>query len=400
MKRMTVLLLALVLFTFPGCNTAPGGSMITDADRSFLHVMSSLYACDTGDVMYFVGYRGNFLHYVDKETGISGFLCGRPECEHDSDECNAYVTHYVTALSAYDGRLYWVNIGNGTVYSAELDGTGRQTVREFDRELFPNTAYDMFYLFHRETLYLACVKGTIKDGAAVYSNYVCAFPLDPKEEPFVILDEELAADQLSTGFTTIQPYGDKLYIVTDFQMDDPEKGREETPLLFDFSILCWDAQTRELSTLYHDGESPIEGVRELWAMDDGMIFNSWDRDSNFCPIQKFFFETGEITELFELDASIGIADDFVAGSDYDRDANTWTVILKDFEGNTLVEDTYSVSETFDDPLFFGLDEASAYFYYNNRFRLDGDPNDVWTILAVALDGSGMRVLCNEEDPAV
>ena len=29
------------------------------------------------------------IYYIDPETGESGLLCGKPECTHDTNDCNA-----------------------------------------------------------------------------------------------------------------------------------------------------------------------------------------------------------------------------------------------------------------------------------------------------------------------
>ena len=82
------------------------------------------------------------------------------------------------------------------------------------------------------------------------------------------------------------------------------------------------------------------------------------------------------------------------------------VILKDFEGNVLVENTYDTGLDYlmgTKPIagFCGLDDTYAYFYVWCKKDLSHSAvrgyTDYYSILAVALDGSGMQVLCTEEE---
>ena len=68
-----------------------------------------------------------FLHYYDKESGISGVLCGKPECNHSDTSCNAYLAGG-SSLMYYDGYIYWVQQGN-TLMRMKPDGTERETVQ-------------------------------------------------------------------------------------------------------------------------------------------------------------------------------------------------------------------------------------------------------------------------------
>ena len=70
---------------------------------------------------------GRMLFYYEFETGESGFLCGKPDCMHNTQDCNAF---FVSAegLGAYDGKLYvmW----HDEVYRLNPDGTGRERIKD------------------------------------------------------------------------------------------------------------------------------------------------------------------------------------------------------------------------------------------------------------------------------
>ena len=61
-------------------------------------------ACETEEAYYFKPDQDVFLYFYDKESGLSGKLCGRPECPHDSPACNAYLDVRF-GISYYDGKI-------------------------------------------------------------------------------------------------------------------------------------------------------------------------------------------------------------------------------------------------------------------------------------------------------
>lgn len=403
MKRIIALLLAIVMScTLAACGGESDKAIdtdienSTDLDRSFTHAGMGGYACDTEDTLYFLQTGvGNMIHYLDKETGISGPLCGKPDCLHNGTSCNAYFFS-AEMLSLYDGRLYFVerNYSDVTVYSMALDGTDRREMRKVDAKLYPSTYRVTFVLLHRGYVYAAFIKNEIENGEEVSSSYVCAFSLDPEEEPFVIMDEETDLE----SDIVIQPYGDELYILTCEYVDD--NGPEDWPYRYDIKIRRWNAQTREMETLYHDGESSHTIIRELWAMDDGLLIALMDKREAAADICMYDFESGELTELFtvaplstNVRARVGIADNLVSGNYLNDDTGEFYVILKDFEGNVLLEDTYEIEHPFIEPRLCGADDNNAYFY---GFTLS-DTKQYLSIISVALDGSGAEVMCTETE---
>lgn len=64
-----------------------------------------------------------FLHYYDKESGISGVLCGKPECNHSDTSCNAYLAGG-SSLMYYDGYIYSVQS-----VSSVVDGVSQNLIR-------------------------------------------------------------------------------------------------------------------------------------------------------------------------------------------------------------------------------------------------------------------------------
>lgn len=384
MRKITALLLSM-LFILSACKPAGSGTLPeNDGDgrsRSFVHGSSA--ACATDSTVYFLCGNDGMLRYTDKASGITGPLCGKPECAHNDAACNASVGFQSYGLSAYNGRLYWVGAASANthcVFSCAYDGTDRQTVRELDGDLVPDNLTDRTALFYRGCVYIACGKQEVLDGGPRTNHYVYAYPLDPKEEGFVILDEEspsLASD------TLIQPYEGRLYIIT-----HAESGG------FHSAIRCWDPQARELETLY-EGAVPYSSGGELWVMDDGILIYGLvaNGTAGFVRnIYKYDFESGELGLLFPFTSeaaiiNVGLADNLIVGNTV-TEAGELAVLVRDFEGQVVLDAAFQADWAAAHPFlnFSGADGTRVYFY------------ELWAgqqlFAAVPLVGGEVRLLWN------
>ena len=404
-----------MLLTLTACGTAPEEADISlDSDRGFIHYGGMEEVCATEDTVYFTS--GQLVHYYEKATGISGVLCGKAECEHSTaygSSCNAYINSISDDLCLYNGRLYWRNYD--TIYSMALDGTDHRTERQMENDVYSNHTGGSLAIFHRGYAYVWVKNYTVKDGQEDASLDLAAVPLDPDGEIRMIFSDEL--DDYASGrscFVTMQAYGDNLYILTNYAVNGGEGDVNASLELNDFRIRRYNAAARELTTLYHDSQSPIDYTVEMWAMDDGIVFFGYDRlggaGSRFF---QFDFETGEITRLFGYDyGNVQIAEDLVVSSRYtcekSNPTNPWGltlapqdiemtgelyVVMQNFAGDVLVDDSYPLTGRYGAPYFQGMDDTYAYFFSSTSFN----GTTYMSLIGVALDGSGMEVLCTEEE---
>ena len=415
MKRKTVLLLSLILLLgFSGCGKAEEDGRGFDAARSFAHFYSSTWVRETTDTLYFLGWSDHYIKYADKATGISGVLCGRPECRHNDENCNAYVDAECILM---DGdRLYWMAVeftDSGiqyVLYSMALDGTDRRKETELPEGFIPSsTAAHRHYLLYDGWLYFGDVSSEIINGEQIHHNYVAAAPIGSTQEPFVILKE----DPIDRGYSNlaIQFYKGDLYILT---CEPSPLNEGEEYLLYDCTLRRWNAETDELETLYED-ESVLNWSSELWVTDDGVLFNR-NTSTTYGPLEnriyKYYFDSGECEYLFDNGiygwANMGlIADDLVSGQQI-TDGNDGTydfyVMLKDFEGNVLVDETYTLdiwggyaNDDIQDIFsidFVGRDEEYAYYSFA---AFDKDGTSYISLVSVALDGGGAQVMCTQAE---
>ncbi len=404
MKKTLALLLA-ALLTLSACGgpePVEQEERTVDTARSFTHFDQNAFCAETEDSIYFAFYYfWPYLLCVDKATGICGPVCGKPECGHDDETCNAYLGDDVLYVGIYRDRIYWVCSGSGYhdyVYSAALDGSDHRQEREIEDGLVPND-FNQYMVMYEGAIYLATITDSIKGGAQKEYNYICRIPLDPQEETEVILQEETPW----SNYLPIQLYDGKLYF---FTMNYEWVDDETTATCF--KLRRWDIESGEMETLYAEDDSSFGNVTEPWVTEDGVLFNSYEKDDSGTwgmNIYKYEFETGDIRYLFSNDVGdyanhLGIADGIVAGywlysSEAEEGVCVYDLPVKlwDFDGNILVDETYTFELEQGYSSYFtwlcGRDETNAYIALSTS---DVGAYVALTIIAVALDGSGARAL--------
>ena len=238
-----------------------------------LSLPTDLSVCASGGIVYTCA--DDMITFFDSEKGISMPLCGKPECDHMSEYCNAYVGGGCYALSVYDGKLYWVSDldaygTQATVMRCRLDGTERETVTVFDTHsnenapLFGAVTADRTMFIHRGYLYV-CGAGVSSDGGSSVS----------------VISVSLADGSVNMLFSSdaggryaAKPLKDELYV-----MISSVSGR-------DLSNFIWGAEHLEahridlktgMSELVFSFDSDEENVSyECWDFmpvdDDGIYF--------------------------------------------------------------------------------------------------------------------------------
>lgn len=418
MKRTTALFLTLaLLLALAACRAAPEEADTSlDSDRGFIHYGATEGACATEDTVYYMTrLGGQLVHYYEKASGVGGVLCGKPECGHSAaydSECNAFVGG-AGSLCVYNNRLYWIS--SKSIYSMALDGSDHRLERSVGSGVYSNHHGVNSAVIHRGYAYIWVLNYKVRDGQEIGFIELSAVPLEPDGETRQIFSWELDTFAVSRSpFVTMQAYGDELYIFTNIAGNDSGAADGDIDF-YDFKIQRYDAVTQELTTLYHDGETQLHYTVELWAMDDGIVFMGIDESGRH--LFRFDFESGGITPLFDLGTGfVRIAEDLAVSCTYDskctNPTNPWgltlapqdiersgelKVVIRNFAGDILVDGAYPLNGLYSMPEFLGNDDTYAYFLDSALFNaFDGDTT-YSSLLGVALDGSGMEVLCTEEE---
>lgn len=165
MKKATVFLAVLILFSFTACDTIPPPEEYadlpdtycegTDFPINFGNVVAAPPVMPEENGYYF--FAGQFLHYLDKETMTATTACNRPECRHWDIDCPAhYARGQMDFTQYYNGKVYVVTHERNDqgyfcwLYTANPSEGTREKVCQL-----PYGEYDnVTYMMHRGYLYM------------------------------------------------------------------------------------------------------------------------------------------------------------------------------------------------------------------------------------------------------
>ncbi len=419
MKRVLAILLAITFLFLAGCDSLGAEEESVDTTRSYLHQNQQIHAAETADTIY-LGSSDQFINYVDKESGISGVLCGKPECGHDGEDCNAWAYLGVRCLFIQNERLYWIGDHYPhetqqpySLYNTALDGTDRREVRLPDEFPAPNGLDAV--LFEDGTLTAGVCTSTVENGEEVTYQKIASLDLESGAVT-TILNER--AETGNHSGIPIQLYDGWLYFLT---CEGP--WGEGTHRI---RIRRYNTASGETETLYDAPNSTdMNWIKDMWVEEQGVLFMAYDHATEQMGLYRYGFSDGHLDLVCDTGVTDttrgGIADGIVSGFTFQENDGSYAfhVVIKDFDGQAVLDETYEVdlagaaqalmddkygtgawsAEDFHWNLvsgdLLGRDETNVYyaldgFYVPNHIQ----QSHITTMIQVPLDGSGASVLCS------
>lgn len=212
-----------------------------DYTTNFQYYYSNLnginFPVTKSEIGYYVFLPNNYLYYIDRESQEAIPLCNKPNCSHNSVDCNAYFNLFVNAsgesanvVQYYDGNLYIVvkdedamgNFLGNILYKVTPDGSTREKLIEFKDGI-------SHWLIHKGYFYYSQDK--FVDGIDSYSVYD-SFSIkrckinNIKSEPEEIFDSKNYSDNLR-GTYQFTAYDDYIYVPVRPISEDEIKKQEE-----------------------------------------------------------------------------------------------------------------------------------------------------------------------------
>lgn len=145
-KHIILLLSMLMIFNVMACgknnnkaDISGDGTTLDDTQPYFNTVFHVIAKGEKG--YYFISKAetnkkytsDNFLFFMDGTTKECIKLCGKAECNHKNEECNAYLgKDYLKNIYFYNNKLYLIKYENGKAVLEEIlpDGTDRKKIGE------------------------------------------------------------------------------------------------------------------------------------------------------------------------------------------------------------------------------------------------------------------------------
>lgn len=171
---------------------------------------NNIAKCETG---YYV-LIGEKIYYIEKETMQATFLCNKPNCLHNNDDCNAQIGT-VDSICYSDGYIYYLSNAadehqfNGA-YLTRMSADGSQRKNILYMDIKP-----VDWIIHRGYFYYAIQKYTVDESTGLedvnYADcYIYSYPTDEssRDAKEMYFAEEIRKD---AQINSLIAYGDNIY---------------------------------------------------------------------------------------------------------------------------------------------------------------------------------------------
>ena len=274
--------------------------------------------CESEQAYYLFSTSNNYLHYYDKESGISGILCGKPDCDHSDTSCNAYFIGSGD-LMYYDGYIYSVQQGN-TLIRIKPDGTERETVQRLQGGI-ANSVW-----LHRGYIYSVQSVSSVVDGVSQNLIRLTQEVLGDAEQEAKTILEVVGNDYF------YQVVGNTVYV----GIEAYTLAEDSSIASSSISLYAYDSASGSLDKL---AESAVEDNYLIYDMrynDNTLYFAGYDITFQNSSLARYHQDTASIESVRKMDIPMmtEIGDHYVLGG---NGGTSPSYCIKDFDGNLIRE---------------------------------------------------------------
>jgi hypothetical protein len=302
---------------------APEGWPVVDTDTIEAHSVTRNFKTDGAN--YFVsasqcqtenGYyalefsgEGSAIYYFDSSSHTYSALCNRPDCKHNSSDCNTYLDECY-GLEYYNGKLYTVSVEteekdnevrDGQVWTADtvrvklyafsLDGSSKQEVQclktvECSLDQYNIDHTFLFFIHRGYVYYVQYMAHPLRRADTYWNGQDCLYrvPLGGKEteaECVYVLPEQYG----ELGSLNMKPYGDYIYFV------NPAEGTLDYGRLYRINLTKKQVERLPIEkNIYSDSFS-------FYVKEDGIYYYSEDEQK---AVYEYCFTDGSEKKVVEL----------------------------------------------------------------------------------------------------
>ena len=344
-KRIGILLALAVCLVFTACTPGgpgkdtQGGTEGTqgffdgdapmpgyDADNRYM-LWEGISFQETENYFFGTVLGGEYIHYYDMQTGISGLLCPDPACTHDSRACGAKLG-IGASVSYYDGKLYWVGkdpAGDGHdryLWRSDITGTNREKLKTISFQDTILVYQPQQYYIHRGNLYFLGRAGFV-DGTETGDRItLMTAPLEGNDAFTMLYDKTFYVGVDAT----VRFVGNKVYFAV-------QSGTPDSPK--DMTITCYDRTDGTSQVLFEQtGMEEVPG--DMWVTEAGEIYVPAQVE-NVAKVLKL--EDGALIEVLSQEwesLSAPTILDGIVEFDGQKGDTRWVRILT-FSGETVYE---------------------------------------------------------------
>ena len=233
-----------------------------DADNRYM-LWEGISFQETENYFFGTVLGGEYIHYYDMQTGISGLLCPDPACTHDSGACPARVG-IGASVSYYDGKLYWVGkdpAGDGHdryLWRSDITGTNREKLKTISFQDTILVYQPQQYYIHRGNLYFLGRAGFVEGTETGDRITLMTAPLEGNDAFTMLYDKTFYVGVDATA----RFVGNKVYFAV-------QSGTPDSPK--DMTITCYDRTDGTSQVLFEQtGMEEVPG--DMWVTEAGEIY--------------------------------------------------------------------------------------------------------------------------------
>ena len=233
-----------------------------DADNRYM-LWEGISFQETENYFFGTVLGGEYIHYYDMQTGISGLLCPDPACTHDSRACGAKLG-IGASVSYYDGKLYWVGkdpAGDGHdeyLWRSDITGTNREKLKTISFQDTILVYQPQQYYIHRGNLYFLGRAGFVEGTETGDRITLMTAPLEGNDAFTMLYDKTFYVGvDAAARFV-----GNKVYFAV-------QSGTPDSPK--DMTITCYDRTDGTSQVLFEQtGMEEVPG--DMWVTEAGEIY--------------------------------------------------------------------------------------------------------------------------------
>ncbi len=270
----------------------------------FFDENADIVAVDDG---YYAKYMG-MLYFIDKKTLEKDPVCSNIVCEHNTEECDAYLGD-AYSIQYYHGCIYYVLHNNGMMmlYKKSFDGSSAEKICDlFVSDIIPKICVHRGYAYY--ALYTGGKSATL---------YKVALETGAKPEALYVYEGYDADIQKLKG------YGDGVMFIEYCSLD-----KEYTD--FKFNICYYDSNENAVKSVLDDvsGDYTVIDGKVYYSKTDGVhCFDvSSGTDEIFYELDEFVFFSYDGKHLY-LDNQYALN---LAGEGFYFDDDSDEIDLSDF----------------------------------------------------------------------
>ena len=400
----SVMLLFAALMTAASCRKdetakTDSNSANTDQTADADYSKWSSLAARSESTLYYLNHAfgsADYLLYTDLEAHVSGYVCGKPECTHSDENCNAWLGSRgcVSNLFVYDQHIYWAvnDLANDAVmwlYRMELNGEKHERVLQLtfsmtdDEELYPteNAALQM----HQGILYAFGRDERLVDGEMFRYSQITAYDITSGKYETVYKGED-HPHALGYGFNA-QCSGDNIWYLDYY---DGANGPKETSYL----RICRYNIPGKSSEVIYEGAYPDTSfeISSIYVSQNDVYFLTRG-DGNRAELWRFDSGSKKLFLQYTIEYEVAafITDGLVALYSL-PDQDHIRLAFIDYQGEIVSDHVYSKGDisarTF---MMAGFDREKLCLLFDD---IETDMETAFVLIPT--DGSNMQILWHEK----